>query len=91
MPVGGHTSGVEKQPLVGQSPNSVYTKTGKDGTPVQNTIYDENGDAVGHFDFKTTLEPTARMDTSLIHPALLQGAAPTPPIFRRPIFLKAGT
>ncbi|MEV7544066.1 polymorphic toxin-type HINT domain-containing protein [Streptomyces sp. NPDC089915] len=53
IPVGGHTSGVEKRPLIGQTPHSVYTRTGKDGTPVQNTIYNENGDAVGHFDFKT--------------------------------------
>ncbi|MER5732767.1 polymorphic toxin-type HINT domain-containing protein [Streptomyces sp. NPDC002138] len=52
MPVGGHTSGTEKAPMSGATPHSVYTRTGKDGTPVQNTIYNENGDAVGHFDFK---------------------------------------
>jgi hypothetical protein len=53
MPVGGYTSGGERQPLTGQTPNSVYTRTGQDGTPVQNIIYDGNGDAIGHFDFKT--------------------------------------
>jgi RHS repeat-associated protein len=53
LPVGGHTSGTARQPLTGQTPDSVYTRTGADGTPVQNTIYNQNGDAVGHFDFKT--------------------------------------
>ncbi|MFF3396087.1 polymorphic toxin-type HINT domain-containing protein [Streptomyces sp. NPDC002669] len=53
LPEGGHTTGTARQPLTGQKPNSVYTRTGKDGTPVQNTIYDQNGNAVGHFDFKT--------------------------------------
>ncbi|MFF2350797.1 RHS repeat-associated core domain-containing protein [Kitasatospora sp. NPDC058115] len=51
-PQGGHTSGTERPPWTGGTPDSVYTRTGKDGTPVQNTIYDKNGAAVGHFDFK---------------------------------------
>ncbi|WP_280718256.1 polymorphic toxin-type HINT domain-containing protein [Kitasatospora sp. MAP5-34] len=52
LPVGGHTSGTARPPWTGGTPNSVYTRTGKDGTPVQNTIFDGNGDAAGHFDFK---------------------------------------
>ncbi|MGW3184977.1 polymorphic toxin-type HINT domain-containing protein [Kitasatospora sp. NPDC001119] len=49
---GGHSWGTENPPWTGGTPDSVYTRTGKDGTPVQNTIYDKNGNAVGHFDFK---------------------------------------
>ncbi|WBY20179.1 polymorphic toxin-type HINT domain-containing protein [Streptomyces goshikiensis] len=51
-PVGGHSSGTARPGWTGETPNSVYTRTGQDGTPVQNTIYDANGDAVGHYDFK---------------------------------------
>ena len=51
-PVGGHTSGTAKGLLDGAEPNSVYTQTKPNGTPVQNTIYDGNGDSIGHFDFK---------------------------------------
>jgi RHS repeat-associated protein len=50
-PVGGHSSGTGKPPLTGGTPDSIHTQTGANGTPVQNTIYNE-GDAVGHFDFK---------------------------------------
>ncbi|WP_456247608.1 polymorphic toxin type 24 domain-containing protein [Longispora urticae] len=52
LPVGGHTSGTEKAPGTGGTPNSVHTRTGQAGTPVQNTIYDADGNAVGHCDFK---------------------------------------
>lgn len=52
MPVGDHTSGTARPPLTGGTPDSVHTRTGSDGTPVQNTIYDNHGNAVGHFDFK---------------------------------------
>ncbi|WP_344571112.1 RHS repeat-associated core domain-containing protein, partial [Kitasatospora viridis] len=52
MPTGGHTWGTERPPLTGAKPNSVHTRTGSNGVPVQNTIYDQNGTAVGHFDFK---------------------------------------
>ncbi|WP_432827051.1 polymorphic toxin-type HINT domain-containing protein [Dactylosporangium sp. CA-092794] len=52
LPVGGHTWGTERPPWTGGKPNSVYTRTGQDGTPVQNTIYDSDGKAVGQFDFK---------------------------------------
>ncbi|MFI6231341.1 DUF6531 domain-containing protein [Micromonospora echinospora] len=52
LPLGGHSSGTARPPWVGGVPNSVYTRVGGDGTPVQNTIYNDAGDAVGHFDFK---------------------------------------
>ncbi|WP_347567337.1 RHS repeat-associated core domain-containing protein [Nocardia sp. AG03] len=53
IPVGGHTSGTSRPPTMGATPNSVYTRTGSNGVPVQNTIYNGDGNAVGHFDFKT--------------------------------------
>ncbi|MFG2910443.1 polymorphic toxin-type HINT domain-containing protein [Kitasatospora sp. NPDC048286] len=51
-PLGGYSSGTARPPWTGGTPDSVYTRTGKDGTPVQNTIFDKDGNAVGHFDFK---------------------------------------
>ncbi|MEV7523613.1 SpvB/TcaC N-terminal domain-containing protein [Streptomyces sp. NPDC091371] len=51
-PQGGHSSGTGNPPWSGGVPDSVYTRTGQDGTPVQNTIFDKDGNAVGHFDFK---------------------------------------
>ncbi|MBQ0994208.1 polymorphic toxin-type HINT domain-containing protein [Micromonospora sp. H61] len=52
LPIGGHMSGTGRPPWTGGEPNSVYTRTGGDGTPVQNTIYNGDGDAFGHYDFK---------------------------------------
>jgi RHS repeat-associated protein len=50
---GPHSSGTEDPPLTGADPNSVYTRTSGDGSvAVQNTVYDENGNAVAHVDFK---------------------------------------
>jgi RHS repeat-associated protein len=50
---GPHSSGTEDPPLTGADPNSVYTRTYGDGSvAVQNTVYDENGNAVAHVDFK---------------------------------------
>jgi RHS repeat-associated protein len=51
--IGGHFSGTEKARSDGATPNSVYTKSDKSGqVAVQNTIYDENGIAIGQVDFK---------------------------------------
>ena len=48
-----HTSGTSKPPLVGGTPNSVYTHIdAKSGKAVQNAIYDADGKVVGHVDFK---------------------------------------
>jgi len=45
--------GREKPPLQGTS-GSIYTQVNKEGRAVQNAIYDENGNVIGHVDFKNT-------------------------------------
>jgi len=45
-------SGTDKPWTTGAEPNSVYTHVDSSGRAVQNAIYDENGDVVGHVDFK---------------------------------------
>ncbi|QSD35729.1 RHS repeat protein [Pectobacterium brasiliense] len=50
---GGHFSGTEKPRTTGATPNSMYTHIDpKTGKAVQNAIYDNNGDVIGHVDFK---------------------------------------
>lgn len=78
LPEGGHTSGTARQPLTGQKPNFVHTRTRKDGTPVQNTIYNQNGDVVAHLD----PEPRAPIGMTLTDRELLPGTVPAPPYSR---------
>jgi RHS repeat-associated protein len=49
---GGAFQGIDKPLIEGATPNSIYTQVDTNGNAVQNAIYDENGDVVGHVDFK---------------------------------------
>jgi RHS repeat-associated protein len=50
---GGQTWGTAKPIPTGAAPESIYTKTDSTGIfAVQNTVYDENGAAIGQVDFK---------------------------------------
>jgi RHS repeat-associated protein len=50
---GPHTHGPDEPPLTGGAPNGLHTRTSGDGSvAVQNTVYDHQGNAVAHVDFK---------------------------------------
>src|SRR5262249_42943980 len=50
---GPHSWGPEDAPMTGGPPNGLHTRTSGDGSvAVQNTVYDHNGNAVAHVDFK---------------------------------------
>jgi RHS repeat-associated protein len=49
---GGEYQGTEKPWTKGATPNSKYTQVDSQGRATQNAIYDENGDVIGHVDFK---------------------------------------
>ncbi|WP_196809152.1 DNRLRE domain-containing protein [Conexibacter woesei] len=45
-------SGTERPWTTGATPDSIYTQLAPNGAPVQNAVYDSNGDVIAHVDFK---------------------------------------
>lgn len=65
---GPHTHGPNDPPLTGMPPNALYTRTSGDGrVAVQNTVYDHNGNAVAHVDFKPHSGPSGDAPSGHAH------------------------